>query len=113
MLQPSQNRLSKFGVVLILVISVFPLLASAQQIETILYSFQGGNDGSNPAAGLIADKAGSLYGTTRNGGSTACNTGGCGTVFELSPPAAPGGQWTETVLYVSLAARMGPTPFPA
>lgn len=24
---------------------------------------------------------------------------GCGTVFELTPPATPGGAWTETILY--------------
>jgi uncharacterized repeat protein (TIGR03803 family) len=32
--------------------------------ETILHSFTGGADGSNPVAGLIRDAAGNLYGTT-------------------------------------------------
>jgi uncharacterized repeat protein (TIGR03803 family) len=49
--------------------------------ETVLHSFAGGSDGAEPFAGLIADNAGNLYGTTRNG------------VFKLSP----GG--TETVLH--------------
>ncbi len=45
---------------------------------TILLNFVGGN-GSFPSAGLIADAAGNLYGTTQGGG-----TGDAGTVFELS-----------------------------
>jgi uncharacterized repeat protein (TIGR03803 family) len=61
--------------------------------ETVLYSFAGGNDGSTPTAGLIVDQNGNLYGTTSQGGGKKSCTGGCGTVFELSP----GG--TETVLY--------------
>ena len=52
--------------------------AVAQQLTT-LYSFTGG-DGANPAAGLMADPAGNLYGTTLNGGASAE-----GTVFQLDP----------------------------
>ena len=71
--------------------------------ETVLYSFQGGNDGQYPRAGLVFDKAGNLYGTTANGGIyQRCNIdnisiGGCGTVFELVPNA--GGGWTEKILH--------------
>ncbi len=65
--------------------------------ETILYSFQGGNDGELPEA-LIRDSAGSLYGATNVGGGASCYNGaGCGTVFKLSPNS--NGSWTETVLY--------------
>ena len=46
--------------------------------ETILYTFTGGDDGANPAAGLTLDAAGNLYGATTNGGSQAG-----GTIFEL------------------------------
>lgn len=60
--------------------------------ETILYSFGAGTDAAYPAAGLIRDGAGNLYGTTSYGG--AYNVG---TVFELSPNGS--GVWTETVLY--------------
>jgi uncharacterized repeat protein (TIGR03803 family) len=72
--------------------------------EFVLHSFQGGLDGSAPAAGLTLDEGGNLYGTTDGGGgSTLCQSGagavGCGTVFRLSPPIVPGGSWTETVLY--------------
>jgi uncharacterized repeat protein (TIGR03803 family) len=47
--------------------------------EATLHQFTGGNDGSSPAAGLIADAAGNFYGTTSTGGST-----NGGTVFELT-----------------------------
>jgi uncharacterized repeat protein (TIGR03803 family) len=50
--------------------------------ETVLYRFcpqLGCSDGSQPAAGLIADKEGTLYGTTQVGGTT-----GNGTVFKLT-----------------------------
>jgi uncharacterized repeat protein (TIGR03803 family) len=69
--------------------------ALAAPVETVLYSFKGGNsDGLNPYAGLIADEQGALYGTTVNGGS-----GSVGTVFELTPPAKGQKTWKETVLY--------------
>ena len=69
--------------------------------ETVLYRFTGGSDGSGPYAGLVFDKVGNLYGTAVGGGTVTCSNGanGCGVVFELSPPAAPGGAWTETVLH--------------
>lgn len=74
--------------------------------ETILYNFCSVIgfsclDGSAPQAALAFDPHGNLYGTTAEGGANPCPTGGggCGTVFELSPPSVPGGAWTETVLY--------------
>ncbi len=65
--------------------------------EQVLYRFAGGNDGAQPNAGLIADAAGNLYGTTSAGGGAGCGGSGCGTVFELSP--GQGGGWSETVLW--------------
>jgi uncharacterized repeat protein (TIGR03803 family) len=72
---------------------------------SILHAFTGA-DGSAPfAAGLIFDAAGNLYGTTSQGGSTACHYG-CGVVFKLSATRTGPGEracctalraWTETV----------------
>src|SRR5580693_7970296 len=47
--------------------------------EKVLYSFTGGADGGNPYAGVIADSAGNLYGTTSVGGAS-----GAGVVFKLN-----------------------------
>src|SRR5579872_156305 len=72
--------------------------------ESVLYSFCASGtctDGAAPQGGVILDSKGNLYGTTFAGGSPpSCNgSGGCGTVFELSPPSLPNGSWTETTLY--------------
>jgi uncharacterized repeat protein (TIGR03803 family) len=54
--------------------------------ETVLYRFTGATDGEFPAAGLVRDGAGNLYGTTQYGGVTSSACGiGCGTVFKLDP----------------------------
>ncbi len=58
--------------------------------ETVVYAFQGGNDGMLPQAGLITDAAGNLYGTTVVGGPS-----GNGTVFKIDTS----NQNTESVLY--------------
>ena len=51
-----------------------------RESETVLHSFTGGSsDGADPRAGLIADRAGNLYGTTLGGGAS-----GNGVVFELT-----------------------------
>jgi hypothetical protein len=73
--------------------------------KTLLYMFKGkkANDGEAPDGGLVMDRAGNLYGVTAYGGTGDCTLagvpGGCGTVYELSPPQTKGGQWTYTVLY--------------
>jgi uncharacterized repeat protein (TIGR03803 family) len=71
--------------------------------ETVLYSFNAGQDGKYPQAGLIFDSASNLYGTTNQGG-----TYGYGTVFELA--RHPGGVWTETVLYSFKGGTDGHNP---
>jgi len=48
-----------------------------------------------PAAGVIFDGAGNLYGTTISGGIGCAY--GCGTVYELTPES--GGKWKETILH--------------
>ena len=76
--------------------------------KTVLYRFRGGTDGFGPLAGLIGDTNRALYGTTGFGG-TGCPDG-CGTVFELTPPAAGRNMWTETVLYAFRGGRDGERP---
>lgn len=76
------------------VFSLIPRTAQFNAVETTLYMFAGRNDGSVPQAGLVADNAGALYGTTALDGS-----GGRGTVFQLSPPAKGSTSWIETTLY--------------
>ena len=62
--------------------------------ETVLHSFPGfPSDGNSPYAGLIADSAGNLYGTTLSRDSVSH----AGVVFKLAPNGTAG--WTETVLH--------------
>jgi uncharacterized repeat protein (TIGR03803 family) len=62
--------------------------------ESVLYSFKGGADGASPISSLAADGAGNLYGTTSDGGASAC---GCGVIFKMTRGAT--GKWTESVAY--------------
>jgi uncharacterized repeat protein (TIGR03803 family) len=64
-----------------------PTTSGGQWTETVLYRFTGGSDGAAPVAGLIADAAGALYGTTVAGGNFTGCQGGCGTVFKLQVAA--------------------------
>jgi hypothetical protein len=64
--------------------------------ESVLHRFNG-KDGFNPAAGLILDAEGSLYGTAGGGNSQDCGGYGCGVVFELVPQGS--GKWAEKVLH--------------
>ncbi|HEY6764205.1 MAG TPA: choice-of-anchor tandem repeat GloVer-containing protein, partial [Candidatus Sulfotelmatobacter sp.] len=68
--------------------------------ESLPYSFGSfPKDGSGGGLGDLAmDDLGNLYGATIVGGGTnALCTGGCGTVYKLTP--GPGSQWKETILY--------------
>jgi uncharacterized repeat protein (TIGR03803 family) len=83
-----------------------PTTAGGAWTETVLYSFNGGSDGTLPTGSLIADAAGALYGTTTSGG-----TGSSGIVFKLTPPTTAGGAWTETILYTFTGSPDGANPF--
>jgi uncharacterized repeat protein (TIGR03803 family) len=64
--------------------------------EKLLHSFAFNNvDGFLPEAGLVADSAGNLFGTTEAGG--AYSNYGYGTAFELVPQT--NGSWTESILH--------------
>ncbi len=66
--------------------------------ETVLYSFKGGVDGSEPYGGLIRGSGGNIYGTTVFGGSA-----GYGTAYKLDAKGH------ETVLH-SFGAADGTYP---
>lgn len=51
--------------------------------ETVLHRFSGKPDGMEPAAGLLIDSKGNIYGTTDSGGQGSGT--GYGTVFEVTP----------------------------
>jgi uncharacterized repeat protein (TIGR03803 family) len=97
--------------------TVFALTQSrpgAQWDLEILHKFPafGETDGSGPTGAVVAGPNGVIFGATALGGSQ-----GCGTVWQLTPPAAPGGRWTEKILHhfqgadgcnpVSIGAGMG------
>jgi uncharacterized repeat protein (TIGR03803 family) len=78
---PRRVRLGALLGAALVAVAGFSSTAATQELTT-LYSFTGGGsgDGANPSAGLMADPAGNLYGTTAEGGAS-----GRGTVFQLDP----------------------------
>ena len=96
--------MNRFSQMTFLIVFGLTALASAQTFTT-LYSFTGGTDGSEPAAGMIRDLAGNLYGTTSEGGDLNCNYPyGCGAVYRLNPAGI------ETVLH-SFSETDGQNPY--
>jgi uncharacterized repeat protein (TIGR03803 family) len=63
------------------------------------------SDGGGPAAGLVFDSRGNIYGTTMGGGG---GNFGSGTVFQLMPRS--NGTWAEKVLYTFQDNRDGGQP---
>lgn len=78
--------------------TVFKLTSAG--VETVLYSFGGGGDGSLPYGSLTQGSDGNLYGTTHSGGAN-----GNGTVFKITLV----GQ--ETVLYSFANGGDGSQPY--
>jgi uncharacterized repeat protein (TIGR03803 family) len=91
------------GILIVLAVALMlPAGVAAASEYKELHRFKDPAGGQIPAAGLIFDPAGNLYGTTGEGGNTKgdntkCPGYGCGVVFELTPNAD--GSWSESVLY--------------
>lgn len=66
--------------------------------ESVIYSFQGGKDGSGPNS-TLASRSGALYGTTYSGTE--------GTVFEVSETA---GTWNKTLVFNFVDYSIGEDP---
>jgi len=94
---PMRLLLSRTFLYITLIAGLACVPVSAQTLSD-LHNFTGQPDGGYPGGNVVADKNGNLYGTSEGGGS-GCTPIGCGTVWELSPPATAGGAWTETILY--------------
>jgi len=87
------------------VFSLSPQPAGGWAEQTLLEF--GGRNGAFPSAALLLDTQGRLYGVTAGGGDTKHCGSGCGTVFELIPPAHGKSSWTEKVL-LKCAENRGP-----
>ena len=81
--------------------TVFELTrADGKWKQKVLHHFENdGRDGYYPAASLIFDAAGNLYGTTSQGGADQA-----GTVFELVPEK--NGKWKEKILHSFVSSPM-------
>jgi uncharacterized repeat protein (TIGR03803 family) len=81
--------------------------------ETVLASLTGGSDGgliyANVGVGSGREGQPVLYGVAAIGGVYPGNEG-TGTVFSVSAPGAPGGEWTKTVLHSFTDSQDGGVP---
>jgi uncharacterized repeat protein (TIGR03803 family) len=84
---------------LLLLVGLQTVPFAGAQTYTVLYTFTGGKDGAFPAAGLIRDSAGNLYGTTSYG------NGHAGSVFKLDSSGK------LTVLHTFRGGAGGARPF--
>jgi uncharacterized repeat protein (TIGR03803 family) len=101
--RPFETRLRALSMALAVMVVLLSALAAAPaangQTYKVLYNFTGGSDGGDPYGTLVQDKAGNLWGTTEQGGSS-----GYGTVFKLTKSGK------ETVLYSFTGGADGANP---
>jgi uncharacterized repeat protein (TIGR03803 family) len=97
----SNNLYRRGGRVIVVAISLFIgfAVSAGAATETVLHTFAGGSEGSDPKVALIY-LGGTLYGTTYNGGSF-----GKGNVFSINPTTG-----AETVLYSFTGGSDGGCP---
>jgi uncharacterized repeat protein (TIGR03803 family) len=94
------------------VFQLAPPTAGGAWTESILYSFTGRSpDGAHPYKNMAFNSNG-IFGTTYAGGAQIdiCfpeGYPGCGTMFKLKSPSAPGGAWTKSNLIVFVGDNGG------
>jgi uncharacterized repeat protein (TIGR03803 family) len=88
---------------LLAILAVGPVAAAQGVHYNLIYKFTGAS-----TSGLISDSAGNFYGEDESGKTGSSCSGGCGTVFELSPAASGG--WKRTVLYEFTGGNDGRNP---
>ncbi|MFI5337953.1 MAG: choice-of-anchor tandem repeat GloVer-containing protein [Opitutales bacterium] len=77
-----------------------PDFASVTWNETTIYSFPGYLWSATPGYGApVQVDTGEVIGTTVEGGDYRFCQNGCGTVYKMIPPAAPGSQWVYRVIH--------------
>ena len=100
------------------------LPAQAAPSYTIIFNFDGADQGANPTQiigmnpGAKAARGWAIYGSTPYGGGAAggakcAAAGGCGTVYQLIPPAKGSRDWLQTILHVFTGGTDGNEPFAA
>jgi uncharacterized protein YceK len=80
-----------------------PAAGSTAWSFTTIYTFTGGKDGAYPL-GIVRAASGALYGAAASGGTNnaGCGSGignGCGTIFELVPPASGASKWHFSLVH--------------
>ena len=103
-----QRKAANLAFVMLLALLVVASTLMHAQTFTVLHSFTGGQDGSQPEAGLTMDSSGNLYGTAGAGGEAGgCSGLGCGTVYKL---ARRGSRWIFSPLYSFTGGSDGAFP---
>ena len=92
-----------------------PTSAGGAWTQTLVHSFAGPPfDGADASAPVVVGPGGLLYGATSEGGTGSClpppQQTGCGIIYSLRPPAEPGGDWIETILYDFAGGADGANP---
>ncbi len=94
---------ARMALTLLSIAIVVPFSATQAQNYSIIYNFSGGLGGSYPYDGLTMDRAGNLYGTTHDGGSSDQ-----GLVFKLTNH---NGSWIFIPLYSFRGGNDGSHPY--